>query len=368
MGTLILQDGSVLKGESIGAIGGWEGEIVFNTSTVGYQEILTNPSCAKQIVVMTYPEIGNTGINDYDFESDNVHLVGMIAKSFCKEESHYQSRHNIAQFLKDKNVIALEGIDTRSLVKKIRECGTMSAFITSNDLEEEFIKEKLREIQTFKMPKSLINEVSAKGRYIYNSNGKYKIACFDFGIQKSILKSLAKRDCKITVYPANTTAQEILDNDFDAVFLSNGPGNPADYKEQIDEIKKLMGKIPVFGVCLGCQLLAIAAGARTYKLKYGHRGANYPIVNLENNKIISTSQNHGFAISSEELPKFIRPTYKNLNDDTIEGFEIISMSVYATQFHPEASSQDNDASRIYDEWVNIIKKDVNRINEVTNEK
>lgn len=368
MGTLILQDGSVIKGNSVGAIGGYEGEIVFNTSMSGYQEILTDPSYAKQIVVMTYPEIGNYGINDTDFESDNPQMVGMIAKNFCKEESHYKSKQNIAKYLKDKKIIALEGIDTRSLVRKIREYGTMSAFITSNDVDDNFIKEKVSQIQNFKTLPSLLDEVSCKTKYEYTKEGNIKLAFLDYGAKRGILASLAKRGCKITVYPANTTAQEILDNDYDVVFLSNGPGDPADYKFQTEEIKKMMGKLPIFGICLGYQLLAIAAGAKTYKLKYGHRGANHPVINLENNKVMITSQNHGYAVDTKDLAKFIRPTYKNLNDGTLEGFEISSMNVYALQFHPEAKAGPDDADIIFDEWFNIMKKNKNRANEVKNEK
>ncbi len=368
MGTLILQDGTIIKGDSFGAIGGYSGEIVFNTSMTGYQEILTDPSYAKQIVIMTYPEIGNYGINDFDFESDNPALVGFIAKNFCKNESHYKSRENLSNYLKTKNIIALEGIDTRSLVKKIREVGTMSAFITSNDVDKDFISEKLEEIQSFKISSDIILDVSCKSRYIFNPKGKINLAFIDYGAKKGILSSLAKRDCRITVYPASIEAKEILENDFDALFLSNGPGDPADFTFQISQIKQLMGKLPIFGICLGYQLLAIASGAKTYKLKYGHRGGNHPVINLENNKVMMTSQNHGYAVDMENITKFMRPTYKNLNDDTLEGFEISSLGIYAVQFHPEANPGPEDASIIFDEWVNIMKKDLNRINEVKNER
>ena len=360
MGTLILQDGSVIKGNSVGAIGGYEGELVFTTSMSGYQETLTDPSYAKQIVIMSYPEIGNYGINDQDFESDEVQMVGMIAKSFCKQESHYLSKMSIMDFFKKNNVIALDGIDTRSLIKKIREIGCMNAFITSNDVDSDYIQEKIRQIQNFKMPETLLDEVSVKNRYVYNPNGTHKIAFLDYGVKKSILANLAKRNCKITVYPASATAEEILKEEYEAIFLSNGPGNPADYKFQIGEIRKLMGKLPIFGICLGYQLLALAAGAKTYKLKYGHRGINQTVMNLNTNKILITSQNHGYAVQKEDMPKFMKPTYINLNDNSLEGFEIPSLKICATQFHPEANPGPNDALVIFDEWVDIIKANKNQ--------
>lgn len=366
MGTLILQDGTVIKGDSFGAIGGWEGEIVFNTSIVGYQEILTDPSYAKQIVVMTYPEIGNYGINDFDFESEAPALVGLVVKNACKTESHYKSRDSLSTYLKSKGVVALYGIDTRSLVKKLREFGTMSAFITSDDLDSDAIRQKLQEIQTFKIKDDIILDVSPRNRYVYNPQGKINMAFIDYGAKKGILNSLAKRNCRLTVYPASVSAKEILNNDHDVLFLSNGPGNPADFKFQIAQIKEMMGKLPIFGICLGYQLLALASGATTYKLKYGHRGANHPVINLENNKVMMTSQNHGYAVDIDNITKFMRPTYKNLNDGTLEGFEISSLSVYAVQFHPEANPGPEDASVIFDEWINIAQKDIDRINEVKN--
>lgn len=368
MGTLILSDGTILKGDSFAATGEAVGEIVFNTSMAGYQEILTDPSYSNQIVIMTYPEIGNYGINDFDFESDNPLVAGFIVKEHSKNESHYKSRENIADYLKEKGITALEGIDTRTLVKKIRETGTMNAYISSYDLDSTSIKEKLEEIQNFKIKEDVINKASCKSRYIYNPKGKINLALIDYGAKKGILVSLAKRDCRITIYPSSISADEILENDYDGVFLSNGPGDPSVFGYQISQIKQLMGKLPLFGICLGYQMLAIASGAKTYKLKYGHRGGNHPVINLENNKVMMTSQNHGYAVDINNITKFMRPTYKNLNDGTLEGFEISSLGIYAVQFHPEASPGPNDASIIFDEWVNIIKKDINRVNEVKNER
>ena len=368
MGTLILQDGTIIKGDSFGALGGYEGEVVFNTVSSGYQEVISDPANAKQIVVMAYPEIGNCGINDFDFESDKPHLAGLIVKNHSKQESHYRSNQTLASYLQKNNIIALDNVDTRSLVKKLTEFGTMTGFITSNDLSNDFIKEKLQEIQMFKITEDVLNDVTPKTRYVYNSQGKINVAFIDYGTKKSVLNELAKKNCKMTVYPANVEAREIIENNFEAVFLSSGPGNPNNYTYQIAQIKQMMNKLPMFGISLGCELLALASGASVTKLRHGHRGGSYPVINLENNKVIMTSQNHGYAIDSENMTKFMRPTHRNLNDNSIEGFEIASLGVYAVQFNPEGASGGQDGLIIFDEWVNMIQKNIDRFNEVKNER
>ncbi len=368
MGTLILQDGTVLRGDSFGSIGGFEGEVVFNSVATGYQEVISDPANAKQIIVMSYPEIGNYGINDFDFESDGCYIAGLIVKNYSKQESHYKSKETLSSYLKRNNVVALENVDTRTLVKKLTEFGSMSGFITSNDVDSEFIREKLEQIQMFKIKEDVLLDVSPKSRYIFNPQGKINIAFIDYGTKKSTLTKLAKKDCRLTVYPANIEAKEILENDYDAVFLSSGPGNPNNYTFQIAQIRQMMGKIPIFGISLGCELLALASGASVTKLIHGHRGGSYPVINLENNKVMMTSQNHGYAIDGDNMTKFMRPTYKNLNDNTIEGFEITSLSVYAVQFDPEGAPGSNDGAIIFDEWINIAQRDINRINEVKNER
>ncbi len=368
IGTIVLQDGTVIKGKSFGSKEGKIGEIVFNTSMTGYQEILTDPSYANQIIVMTYPEIGNYGINDYDFEADEPHLFGFVVKNRCADnsESHYLSSKSIETYLKEKNIPALYDIDTRSLVKKIRKFGTMNAYIAGYEMSEGEIEAKIDELQSYSVKKDIILDVCPKESYCFSSEGEINLAFIDYGAKRGILNSLAQRGCKITVYPADIDAESILNKGYDAVFLSNGPGNPADYTYQIEQIKKLTGTIPIFGICLGYQLLALALGAPTYKLKYGHRGANHPVINLENNKVMITSQNHGFAVDDTKLTNIMRATYKNLNDNTLEGFEATRLKIYAVQFHPESNPGPKDASIIFDEWINIMRADKNK--QVKNER
>lgn len=356
MATLILEDSTVMYAKSFGAQGDVFGEIVFNTSMAGYQEIITDPSYAGQVIVMTYPEIGNYGINNDDFESLNPALRALVVKEYCKNESHYKSKITLGDYLKEKNVIGIEGLDTRSLTKKIREAGTMSCFITTRDLSDEEIKQKIEETKNYKPNPDIVFDVTTRESYIKGEGNPIKLAFIDYGAKYGIVKSLVKRGCEVKVYPANVRAQSILKEDFDAVFLSNGPGDPKDCKNEIATIQELMGKIPIFGICLGYQLLAIVSGAKTYKLKYGHRGGNHPVINLETNKVMMSSQNHGYAVDVESLSEIMTPTYKNLNDDTLEGFKIDSLKIHAVQFHPEAAPGPDDAAVIFDEWIELMKK------------
>ena len=356
MATLILEDSTVMYAKSFGAQGDVFGEIVFNTSMAGYQEIITDPSYAGQVIVMTYPEIGNYGVNNDDFESLNPALRALVVKEYCKNESHYKSKITLGDYLKEKNVIGIEGLDTRSLTKKIREAGTMSCFITTRDLSDEEIKQKIEEAKNYKPNPDIVFDVTTRESYIKGEGNPIKLAFIDYGAKYGIVKSLVKRGCEVKVYPANVRAQSILKEDFDAVFLSNGPGDPKDCKIEIATIQELMGKIPIFGICLGYQLLAIVSGAKTYKLKYGHRGGNHPVINLETNKVMMSSQNHGYAVDVESLSELMTPTYKNLNDDTLKGFKIDSLKIPAVQFHPEAAPGPDDAAVIFDEWIELMKK------------
>ena len=356
MATLILEDSTVMHGRSFGAQGDVFGEIVFNTSMAGYQEIIPDPSYANQIIVMTYPEIGNYGINNDDFESLNPALKAFVVKEYCKNESHYKSEKTLGEYLKEKNVVGIEGTDTRTLTKKIREAGTMNCFVTSRDLSEDEIKQKIEETKNYKPDPDVVFSVTTKEAYTKGEGNPIKLAFIDYGAKYGIVKSLVKRGCEVKVYPANVNAQSILEGDFDAVFLSNGPGDPKDCISEIETIKNLTGKLPIFGICLGYQLLAIVSGAKTYKLKYGHPGGIHRVIYLETNKVKMSSQNHGYAVDIESLSELMTPTYKNLNDNTLEGFKIDSLKIHAVQFHPEAAPGPDDAAVIFDEWIELMKK------------
>lgn len=355
MATLLLQDGTVYRAKSFGAWGETTGEIVFNTSMAGYQEIITDPSYANQIIVMTYPEIGNYGINGQDFEALNPALCALVVKEYSKTNSHYKSEKSLGEYLTQRNVMGIEGLDTRSLTKKIREVGTMAAYICAWDLDEEKIKEKLFELKSYKSDPDVVYRVTTKENYKKGS-GEIKLAFLDYGAKYGIVKSLVKRGASVDVFSADTPAERILEGNYDCVFLSNGPGDPSDCKFELIQIQKLLGKLPIFGICLGYQLLALVAGAKTYKLKYGHRGANHPVINLKNNKVMITSQNHGYAVDIHTLTDIMTLTYKNLNDNTAEGFEIESLKIHAVQFHPEAAPGPDDAKIIFDEWIELMEK------------
>lgn len=348
---LLLEDGTIYEGQSFGAEGTRFGEVVFNTSMTGYQEILTDPSYAGQVIVMTYPEIGNYGINIDDFESRALFLRGFAVKSNCKHDSHYKSEKTLSSYLKKYGIVAIEGIDTRALVRKIREKGAMNCIITTSEITDELRAQLL----TYRMDKDIVLSVTRQEVERVVGDG-IKMAFVDFGAKQNIINNLLQKGCDLTIFPADVKADEILSGGFDAVFLSNGPGDPQDVTYAIETVKELEGKLPIYGICLGYQILSIVLGAKTYKLKYGHRGGNHPVINLQTNKVMMTSQNHSYAVDEATLPPNMIATYKNLNDGTLEGFAFPALNIEGVQFHPEAAPGPLDANEIFDVWIEKIQK------------
>ena len=331
---LILEDGTVFEGTSIGSSREVISEIVFNTSMTGYLEVLTDPSYAGQAVVMTYPLIGNYGICREDMESRQAWPDGYIVRELSRIPSNFRSGDTIDHFLKEQDIPGISGIDTRALTKILREKGTMNGMITTNgdyDLEE--VKEKIRQYTV----KGVVLKTSVKKPYVLPGDGK-KVALLDCGAKDNIARNLNKRGCEVTVYPADTPAEEILKTNPDGIMLSNGPGDPAENVGIIEEVRKLYeSSVPIFAICLGHQLMALATGAKTYKLKYGHRGGNHPVKDLETGRVYITSQNHGYAVDEESLdPSVAVPAFVNVNDKTNEGLKYVGKNIFTVQYHPEA--------------------------------
>ena len=351
---LILSDGNVFEGTSIGAEREVISEIVFNTSMTGYLEVLTDPSYAGQAVVMTYPLIGNYGICYADEESGRPWPDGFIVRELSRVPSNFRSEDSIQNFLKENNIPGIAGIDTRALTKILREKGTMNGMITTNEnynLDE--ILPKLKEYTTGKV----VEKVTCEEKYLLPGDG-FKVALMDFGAKRNIARSLNKRGCEVTVYPALTTAEEILAANPDGIMLSNGPGDPKECVSIIKEIKKLYDSdVPIFAICLGHQLMALATGADTHKMKYGHRGANHPVKDLQTGKVYISSQNHGYVVDMDTLDdKIARPAFINVNDKTNEGLEYVGKNIFTVQFHPEACAGPKDSDYLFDRFMNMMKK------------
>lgn len=348
-GKLILENGLVFEGEIFGKEHDCVGELVFNTGMTGYQESLTDPSYYGQMVVMTYPLVGNYGTNLCDMESDRIHMKALIVKEVAECPSNFRSEKTLDKFLKDNNVVGFKSIDTRHLTKIIRENGTTKAIITTRDLSKNEINELLSNWNN----DNAVKEVSTKHIYEINGLGP-KIGIIDFGIKNNIIRSFRKRKCKMVVFPWNTKADEILKYNLDGLFLSNGPGDPSKLTNVIEEIKKIIGKLPIIGICLGHQLLALSLGGTTTKLKYGHRGCNHPVKDLKRNKIFITSQNHGYVV--DKVPNKMEVTHINLNDKSIEGLKSDDLNILCVQYHPEAWPGPNDSEYLFDDFLEVIEK------------
>jgi carbamoyl-phosphate synthase small subunit len=375
---LMLEDGTVFRGRAFGAPGETTGEIVFNTAMTGYQEILTDPSYAGQIVAMTCPEIGNTGVNPEDMESERPFLRGFVVREYIPVPSSWRSTESLDTFLRRHGIVGIEGIDTRRLVRRIRSAGAMRAVLSTADFDEESLLEKACACPGL-VGRDLVRTVTTAephpwtegtdrrfyrdavpGRPPDRPRGVrrvFRVTAFDFGAKWNILRLLVDHGCEVTVVPATTGAREILEGRPDGIFLSNGPGDPAGVVGVTDNIRDLLGRgIPLFGICLGHQMLALAAGARTFKMKFGHRGANQPVRDLATGKVEITSQNHGFAVDPDSLEGTgFEVSHVNLNDGTVEGLSHRDLPVFSVQYHPEASPGPRDASHLFDRFIRMME-------------
>lgn len=383
---LILSDGTVFNGYSFGAEGETIGEVVFNTSMTGYQEILTDPSYKGQIVAMTYTQIGNYGVNEEDIESEGgIKAEGFIVKEACNFPSNWRSTMTLPEYLRKYNIVGIEGIDTRALTKHLRDYGAQMGIISTIDLNPESLFEKVRKhpgISAF----DYVKEVSTKEPYkwsegvwkwkpaysgiesskfkvqslnnskLQTQNSELKVVVYDFGVKFNILRNLVDAGFEVTVLPAWTSAEEVLDMNPDGIVLSNGPGDPERVTYGIENTKKLMGKKPIFGICLGHQILGLAMGGRTYKLKFGHHGGNHPVKDLSTGKVEITAQNHNYCVDINSLHGQVRLTHKNLYDGTEEGMEHVELPIFSVQYHPEAGPGPNDANYLFNRFLGMVKK------------
>ncbi len=351
---LLLQDGKVFEGKAAGKIGTTTGEICFNTGMSGYQEIFTDPSYYGQIVVMTNPHIGNYGIEETEVESDSVKISGMVCKKFNTGFSRVRAQKSLQTYFEENNIVSISDVDTRAIVRYIREKGAMNCIISSEITEIDELKKILNKVPSME-GLELSSKVATKTAYNFgNENSKYKVAVIDFGVKKNILRSLAERDCYLTVFPMNSSVEEVLAFKPNGIMLTNGPGDPAVMTKETELVKELVNTgTPVFGICLGHQLLAQSQGISTFKMYAGHRGINSPVKNLISGKSEITSQNHGFTVSVEDVTnnKNVEVTHVNLNDHTIEGIRLKDKKVFSVQYHPEACPGPHDSRYLFDEFV-----------------
>ncbi len=371
---LALEDGTVFTGTSIGADGEIDGEVCFNTSMTGYQEILTDPSYRGQIVTMTYPQIGNYGVNAEDVESQRPHLAGFIVREHSRSQSNYRAEQSLSEYLRQWGIVAIESIDTRALVRRLRSRGAMNGILSTIDLDDASLVAKVKASLGL-VGRDLVREVlpeqprqwqeplshwthlqkigvsTAAPEKNGSADSAPHVVALDFGMKWNIPRHLVDQGCRVTILPGTASAQDVLAQQPDGVFLSNGPGDPEPLDYAIATIRGLLGRKPIFGICLGHQLLGLACGAKTFKLKFGHRGANHPVQNLETGAVEITSQNHGFAVAEDSLPGFLKVTHRSLNDDTIEGLAHRELAAYSVQYHPEASAGPHDSHYLFQRFL-----------------
>jgi carbamoyl-phosphate synthase small subunit len=382
---LALEDGAVYTGTAFGASAEVDGEVCFNTSMTGYQEILTDPSYRGQIVCMTYPEIGNYGVNLEDVESPKPQLAGFVVRAWSRRESNFRSSGRLHEYLAENGIPGIAEIDTRALVRRLRSGGAMKGILSSSDLDDASLvakakaspglvgrdlvrevipdqprtwNEKLHELTRLHLANGNMNgnghAVNSNGSGMVGSPADLHVVALDYGMKWNILRHLAEMGCRVTVLPGTATAEEILAHKPAGVFLSNGPGDPEPLEFAISAIRGVLGRVPVFGICLGHQLLSLACGAKTFKLKFGHRGANQPVQNLQTGKVEITSQNHGFAVAEDTLPGDLEITHRNLNDNTIEGLRHRTLGAFCVQYHPEASAGPHDSAYLFQHFKELM--------------
>ena len=353
---LLLENGHLFKGYSLGAIGTSGGEVCFNTSMTGYQEILTDPSYGGQIITMTAPHIGNYGVNPEDSESNKIQARGLIVREASPIHSNYRAVQSLDDYMREAGVVGIEGIDTRQLTRIIRDEGAMNGIISSDDLNVASLGKKLKLVPAM-TGQDLVQEVSCQKTWTWpsqNATHSYRVVALDLGIKYNIIRQLAENGCEVIIVPAKTSAEEIFALNPHGILLSNGPGDPEPVKYAINTVKSLLNKYPIFGICLGHQILALAHGASTYKLKFGHRGGNHPVRNQLTGKVEITSQNHGFAVEPSSLAHHLEVTHINLNDGTLEGMRCKNSPAFSVQYHPEASPGPHDSRYLFKEFINMM--------------
>jgi carbamoyl-phosphate synthase small subunit len=363
---LALEDGTVFTGRGFGAAGETCGEVVFNTSMTGYQEVLTDPSYTGQIVTMTYPLIGNYGTTSEDQESRGIQVAGFIVRELTRQPSNFRSQSDLDSYLKAGGVTGIEGIDTRALVRRLRVRGAMNGVVSTTDLDDASLVKKAKacpnmdglDLVSTVVPKESFEWDKRPGAFadhvLESRPAEKRVVAIDYGMKWNILRCLTQVGCKVTVVPGTATADEVLKHKPDGIFLSNGPGDPAAVCYAINTVKNLIGKKPMFGICLGHQLLGLAYGAKTFKLKFGHRGANQPVRDERTGKVEITTQNHGFAVDPKSLPSHVEPTHINLNDNTLEGMRDMKHPTFSVQYHPEAAAGPHDSSYLFEEFRKML--------------